>query len=262
MPESPLLSVAIVTHNEEANLARTLASVARTLASVAWTEEIVVVDSFSTDRTVEIAQSFGAIVLQREWPGFAAQKNFALDQCTGDWLLSLDADEELSSELQAELRALLGSHPSADAFYLKRRNLFLGRWMKHGGLYPDAKLRLFRRKLDLRFTERPVHEVIHTTGRTATLAGDLIHHAYPTLSNYIEHMDRYSTLGAALLAGRGRTSRTLPAFLANVALLPALTFLKNYILRLGLLDGREGLLLHFYQAVYTSWKYAKAWETT
>ena len=251
------LSVAIVTRNEEANLARTL-------ASVQWASQIVVVDAHSTDRTADIARSFNATVIQRDWPGFAAQKNFALDyceaQCTGDWLLSLDADEELSPELQTELRALLTSAPTTSALYLKRRNLFLGRWMRHGGLYPDAKLRLFRRDLALRFTERPVHEVIHTSAPTGTLAGDLIHHAYPTLSSYIEHMDRYSTLGAALLAERGRTGRALPAFLANVALIPALTFLKNYILRLGLLDGREGLLLHLYQAVYTSWKYAKAWE--
>ena len=133
----PLLSVAIITCNEEANLARTL-------RSVAWAEEVIVVDSGSTDKTVEIARSLGAIVIEREWPGFAAQKNFAIAQCTGTWILSLDADEEVSPELQRQIRLLLSSNPPYDAIYLKRRNLFLNRWIKHGGFYPDPKLRLFQ----------------------------------------------------------------------------------------------------------------------
>jgi glycosyltransferase involved in cell wall biosynthesis len=251
----PQLSVAIVTHNEEANIARTL-------TSVQWADEIIVVDSHSTDLTVEIARSFNATVIGREWPGFAAQKNFAISQCTGDWILSLDADEELTSELQTEIRNVIASQPTATAFYMKRRNLFLGRWIKHGGFYPDAKLRLFRRNQDCtpQFTPRPVHEVIHFSGPTATLHGDLIHHAYPTLETYIEHMDRYSTLSASILVGKGRTSRNPLAFVAQVFLLPRLTFVKNYIFRLGFLDGREGLLQHLYHATYTSWKYAKAWE--
>jgi glycosyltransferase involved in cell wall biosynthesis len=253
----PTLSVAIVTHNEEANLARTL-------ASVQWADQLIVVDSHSTDRTVEVARGFNATVIERDWPGFAPQKNFAIAQCTGDWVLSLDADEELTPELQTEIRDLLQSGPTADAFYLKRRNLFLGRWMRHGGFYPDAKLRLFRRNAERtpQFTERPVHEVIHFDGAAPTLASDLLHHAYPTLASYIEHMDRYSTLSAPLLVEQGRTSRSLPAFVAQVFLVPHLTFAKNYLLRLGFLDGREGFLLHLYHAIYTSWKYAKAWETT
>jgi glycosyltransferase involved in cell wall biosynthesis len=251
------LSVAIITHNEEANIARTL-------ASVAWAGQIIVVDSHSTDRTAEIARSLGATVIQRDWPGFAAQKNFAIQQCTCDWILSLDADEELSRELQREIQSLLTTHPTRDAFYLRRRNLFLGRWMRHGGFYPDAKLRLFRRNTDPaltpRFTERPVHEVIRFQGPTATLQGDLIHHAYPTLAAYIAHMDRYSSLGAEVLLARGQRSSGLPAFVARVWLIPWLNFVWNYLFRLGILDGREGLLLHLYHATYASWKHAKAWE--
>lgn len=251
---APLLSVALVTLNEEQNIARTL-------QSVAWADEIIVVDSGSIDRTAEIARSFGAQVIERPWPGFAQQKNFAIKLCTGQWVLSLDADEELTPELQQEIRTLIAAPTSAaDAFFLKRRNLFLGRWMKHGGFYPDPKLRLFRRSAELRFTERAVHETISTTATTATLQHDLIHHAYPTLSSYIEHMDRYSTLGADVLIARGRTSRGLPAFLWNTLYAPQWTFTWNYIFRAGFLDGREGFLLHLYQAVYTSWKYAKAWE--
>jgi glycosyltransferase involved in cell wall biosynthesis len=251
----PLLSVAIVTFNEEENLARTL-------ASVAWADQIVIIDSGSTDRTVEIARSFNATVLERPWPGFAAQKNFALSQCTGDWILSLDADEELSPELQQEIRGTLSPTPTVDAFYLKRRNLFLGRWIKHGGFYPDPKLRLFRNHLAVspQFEARPVHETIHFNGTTVTLDGDILHHAYPTLSSYIEHMDRYSSLGAQLLVDKGRTSSNPFTFFARVVIFPFFGFKWNYIVRGGFLDGREGLLLNLYHAAYSSWKYAKAWE--
>ena len=254
----PLLSVAIITLNEEANLARTL-------ASVAWAEEVIVVDSGSTDRTIEIARSYGAIVIQREWAGFAAQKNFAITQCTGTWILSLDADEELCSDLQRQIRRLLPSNPPADAYYLKRRNLFLDRWIKHGGFYPDPKLRLFRRTaanfaLTPQFQERPVHETISFDGAAGALDYDIIHHAYPTLSTYIEHMDRYSSLGADLLIHHGRASASRISFFTQIFVVPQLTFLWNYFFRLGFLDGREGFLLHLYHATYTSWKYAKAWE--
>lgn len=256
----PMLSVAIVTCNEERNLARTL-------ASVSFANEIVVVDSGSKDRTLEIAESFGAKVFERSWPGFAAQKNFAIQQCTGDWILSLDADEELSPELCRQLSVLLPTHPPVDAYFLKRRNCFLGRWIRWGGYYPDPKLRLFRRAaanyaLAPRFEERPVHETIAFDGHSAMLDYDLIHHAYPTLEDYLEHMDRYSTLGAELLVKQGHTSESWLAFYWNVLCVPHMTFVWNYLFRLGFLDGREGLLLHLYHSAYISWKYAKAWRTT
>ena len=255
----PLLSVAIITKNEEHNLARTL-------ASVQFADEIVIIDSASTDRTVEIARSFNAHVYDEPWQGFAAQKNMAIGRCTGTWVLSLDADEELSPKLQRQIQTLLPSNPPHDAYFLKRRNLFLGRWMKYGGYYPDAKLRLFRRAAanfasSPRFADRPVHETISFDGESATLDYDLIHHAYPTLESYLEHMDRYSTLGARLLVASGQTSRSLVGFHINVLFVPILTFLWNYVFRLGFLDGREGLLLHLYHAAYTSWKYAKAWQS-
>jgi glycosyltransferase involved in cell wall biosynthesis len=254
----PLLSVAIITCNEERNLARTL-------ASVSFAGEVVVVDSGSTDRTVAIAEAAGARVLQRGWPGFAAQKNFAIQQCTGDWILSLDADEELTPELQAQIEVLLPTNPPADAYFLNRRNLFLGRWMRFGGYYPDPKLRLFRRATANftaapQFADRPVHETIAFDGASDTLDYDLIHHAYPTLEGYLEHMERYSSLGAQLLVAQGRVSRSMPAFYWNVWLVPKLTFVWNFFVRLGFLDGREGLLLHLYHSAYVSWKYAKAWR--
>ena len=254
----PLLSVAIITCNEEHNLARTL-------ASVAFADEVVLVDSGSTDRTLEIAESFNARVFRQEWLGFAAQKNFAIRQCTGDWVLSLDADEELSPKLQIQIRTLLPSNPPADAYFLNRRNLFLGRWIKRGGYYPDPKLRLFRRAAANfaqapHFEDRPVHETMVFDGVSAHLDYDLIHHAYPTLEGYLEHMDRYSTLGAQLLVANGRTSNLWLAFYWNIFLVPQYTFMWNYFWRLGFLDGREGLLLHLYHSAYVSWKYAKAWR--
>ena len=254
------LSVAIITLNEEANLARTL-------RSVQFGDEVIVIDSGSTDRTLEIAASFANVKLSSEpWKGFAAQKNSAIEKCSGTWVLSLDADEELSLELQNEIRLLLPANPSADAFLLRRRNLFLGRWIRRGGYYPDPKLRLFRSHAAnfapaARFGDRPVHETIAFDGNLETLNYDLIHHAYPTIESYIEHMDRYSTLGAQILLEKGHISRSWPAFFWNVRVVPQLTFMWNFFFRLGFLDGREGLLLHAYHSTYTSWKYAKAWQS-
>jgi glycosyltransferase involved in cell wall biosynthesis len=251
-PRRATLSVAIITLNEEANLHRTL-------ASVSWADEIVVVDSGSTDATRSIAHSYGARFITEPWRGFAAQKNFALSLCNSDWVLSLDADEIVSPELAASIETVIATSPSNIAYALPRRNLFLGRWMRHGGYYPDAKLRLFPRRQGA-FRETPVHETVDFAGPTQMLDGDLLHDAYPTLANYLDHMQRYSTLGAELARAHGRTGRSLPRFLNGVLLNPLATFLYNYVLRAGFLDGREGLLLHLYHSAYVSWKYAKAWE--
>jgi glycosyltransferase involved in cell wall biosynthesis len=246
------VSVALITKNEEANLRRTL-------ESVRWASEIVIVDSGSTDGTAEVAREFGAKFLVEPWRGFGAQKNFAIAQCTGEWVLSLDADEEVSPELSQEIQALLGGSPDAEGYFVPRRNFFLGRWIRRGGYSPDPKLRLFRRGA-AQFEERAVHETMQCSGRTGRLRGSLLHHAYPTLESYIEHMNRYSTLGAGQVLARGRGRRGLVSFLWNVVVTPAATFLYNYVLRAGFLDGREGLLLHLYHSAYVSWKYAKAWE--
>jgi glycosyltransferase involved in cell wall biosynthesis len=253
-PGRATLSVAIITLNEEINLPRTL-------ASIAWADEIVVVDSGSTDATCAIAQTYGARVTIEPWRGFAAQKNFALSLCTSDWVLSLDADESVSLELAASIQKAIVSAPSETAYALLRRNFFLGRWIRHGGYYPDPKLRLFPRG-QAAFQETPVHETVRFAGTVESLDGDLLHDAYPTLESYLGHMQRYSTLGAAIAAGRGRTGRGLFRFLNGVLLNPLATFIYNYILRAGFLDGREGLLLHLYHSVYVSWKYAKAWESS
>jgi len=245
------LSVAIIANNEEANLARTL-------AAVKFADEVIVLDSGSTDGTIMLAEKLGAKVFSQEWLGYAAQKNAAIAKCSGDWVLSIDADEEVSPELRQEIQATLDA-PKFDAYFLPRRNLIFGRWIKHGGYWPDAKLRLFRRGT-AQFEDRAVHEDIKFSGTTGRLRGWLIHRPYPTLSAYIEHMNRYSSLGAEMATEKGRVSHSLAAFFWNVFANPAATFFYNYFLRLGFLDGREGLLLHVNHSVYISWKYAKAWE--
>ena len=254
------LSVAMIAQNEAANLPRTLGSL-RLLqeidAEIAL--EIVVVDSGSTDTTVEIARQFGAQVYSEPWKGYAAQKNSAIEHATGDWILSLDADEELSPELAREIAALLISDPPFRAYRIPRLNHFLGRPLRHGGYWPDPKLRLFRRGA-ARFEDRPVHETMRADCSVGDLKAPLIHRCYPTLDEYIEHMNRYSSEGAALLASRGRTSASPEAWVMNALLNPAATFLYNYIFRLGFRDGREGLVQHLNHAAYIHWKFVKAWQ--
>jgi glycosyltransferase involved in cell wall biosynthesis len=250
-----MISVVIITHNEAVNIGRTLASVQSLVAN--GKGEIIVVDSGSTDRTVEIAESLGAKVFIEEWKGFAAQKNWAIDKATGDWILSLDADEEIEPALAEEIDTFLPTNPPPiNGYWIPRKNEFLGRWIRHGGFWPDSKLRLFRKRA-ARFEDRKVHEDAHLSdGMAQHLKGAIIHHSYPTLTDYIDHMNHYSSLGAEMVVANGRAR--FSAF--NIVLRPFATFIYNYCFRLGFLDGREGLLLHLYHAVYVSWKYSKAWE--
>jgi len=270
------LSVVIITFNEEANIGRALASVQPLVAN--GKGEIIVVDSGSTDRTVEIAKSYGAKVLIEEWKGYAAQKNSGIDKATGDWILSLDADEEVSTELRKALILTLvfmreKELPNSDGdwlhnlvgirdpdrtvgFRIWRRNFFLRKPLRWGGYFPDPKLRMVRKEV-ARFENRSVHEDIAIpTGAIAEIWSPILHHSYPTLSDYIDHMNRYSALGAEMVVAKGKVRFSF----INIVLRPLFTFVYNYFLRLGFLDGREGLLLHLYHAVYVSWKYAKAWE--
>lgn len=278
------LSVVIITHNEEANLGRTLESVKPLVSE--GKGEIIIVDSCSTDRTVEIARSYGAKVFIEEWKGYAAQKNSAIDKATGDWILSLDADEEADGKLVEEICWLMNAIPvweqnrlptqsdsrskeirdrgteyglderELNGFFIPRQNRFLGRWIKFGGFWPDSKPRLLRHG-KARFENRLVHEDAKVQGVTSAVQqGFLIHHSYPTLSDYIDHMNRYSSLGAEMAVAKGYRTFSI----INIVVRPLATFIYNYFFRLGFLDGREGLLLHLYHAVYVSWKYAKAWE--
>jgi glycosyltransferase involved in cell wall biosynthesis len=247
------LSVCIITLNEEANIARTLESV-RAIA-----DEIIVVDSGSTDKTVALAQGRGAKVFAEPWKGFAAQKNSALAKATRDWVLSLDADEEVSPDLAASIQALLkgARTPQFAGYKMNRRNMYLGRWIKRSGYYPDPKLRLIKRG-SAEFELRAVHEDMKMPGPLGHLHGDLIHHAYPTLESFIEHANHYSSLGAQMVVDEKQSPVGFSFF--NIVVRPLVRFLYSYFFRLGFLDGREGLLVLMTHASYVSWKYGKAWE--
>jgi glycosyltransferase involved in cell wall biosynthesis len=247
------LSIAMIAMNEEANLPRTL-------ESVKWADEIIVVDSGSRDRTIEIARSFGAKTSHHAFGGHGEQKNVALDLCTSHWILLLDADEVLTPGLQKEIRQLLESESPFDAYWINRLNLYFGKWIRHGGFYPDRKLRLFKRG-SARLSEGVgPHSTPQFKGPRGSLRGDMLHYAYPTIGIYLEHMERYSSEIGELLHKRGRDSRSAAAFVWNTVLNPVATFIYNYIFRLGFLDGREGLILHINHSVYIHWKYIKAWR--
>ena len=261
------ISVPIVACNEAANLRRTL-------ASVAWVDEIVVVDSGSTDESLEIAREFNARVFVEPWKGYGPQVNSAIDKCTGDWILNLDADEVVPPNLREEIQTLLSlqddpdlsdlegvvPEPEFDAYWIPRLNLVIGRWMWHGGLYPDHKLRLFRRGTARLREDTEPHATPKWDGPTGRLKSHMLHYAYSNLDVYLEHMVRYSRASIPLVLSKGKTSSGLPAFVMNTFLNPAATFIYNYFLRLGFLDGREGFLFHLYHSVYVSWKYAMAWQ--
>lgn len=241
------LSITIITLDEEADIGDCL-------ASVAWADEVVVVDAGSRDRTVEICERAGARVVRQPWLGYAAQKNLAIERATHDWIFSLDADERVTPELRRELAALLEREPECDGYCVPRRSYFLGRWMRHGGWYPDYNLRFFRRDKG-RFRPREVHEAVEVDGRVGSCAAPIDHHTYRTLSEYVLRMDRYSTLAAAEL----RKAGVSPGWLDLLAR-PPLTFLRMYVAKRGFLDGMRGLMLAGCYASYTYFKYAKAWE--
>ncbi|HBH01121.1 MAG TPA: glycosyltransferase family 2 protein [Candidatus Rokubacteria bacterium] len=243
----PRLSVVVITLNEAERLRACL-------ESAAWADELVVVDAESQDKTVQIAREFTDRVLVRPWAGFAEQKNFAVAQATGDWILSLDADEEVPPELRAEIQALLGAEPAEDGYRVPRRNIFWGRWIRHGGLYPDWQLRLFRRGRG-RFVERTVHESVRVEGRVGRLASPLVHRSYRDVADFLERADRYSTLAAAEWVRSGRR-----AGVGDLVVRPAGRFLSMYVVRGGFLDGWPGFLLACLYAYYVFVRSAKVWE--
>ncbi len=243
------LSVTVITLDEEERLRACL-------ESVAWADEIVVVDAESHDKTAQIAREFTDHVLVRPWPGYAAQKNTALAEATGDWVLSLDADEVVSPALRADIEALLSGSAAADGYEVPRRNIFWGRWVRHGGLYPDWQLRLFRRGRG-RFVERAVHEAVAVDGAVARLRGHLEHRSYRDVADFLARANRYSTLAAEEWI---RSGRRIGA--ADLALRPLGRFLSMYILHAGFLDGWRGFLLAVLYAYYVAMRSAKAWERT
>ncbi len=246
---SEKLSVLIPTFNNEALLPALL-------DDVQWADEIVIVDSFSTDRTVAICQARGARVLQRVYTSPAEQKNWAIPQCVHEWILALDSDERLSPALQAEIRALLaaGIPSDVDAFRVARRNFLLGHWMRTMRLYPDYQTRLFRKSAG-RFEPKAVHEHLRVLGKVLTLQTPLDHYATPALSKQIGVLDRYSTYKSRELYAQGKRFHW-----HNLLLRPWAVLLKLFLLEGGFREGFRGLFVAFHTAAYVFFTHAKLWE--
>jgi glycosyltransferase involved in cell wall biosynthesis len=240
------LSAVLITRNASAVLEPCL-------DSLAFADEIVVVDSASSDATAEIAGRAGARVVQKEWLGFGRQKQFAVEQAKFDWVLCLDADERISPELRASIEAVLAA-PAAPVYRMARRNRFLGRWLTHGEGYPDWSPRLFNR-MSARWSEDLVHEKVLYAMTPGTLRGDLLHDSSDDLSAYLERQNRYTTLAARQAYELGRS-----AGIGHLVLSPIVRFFKFYVLRLGFLDGLPGLLHISIGCMNSYLKYAKLIE--
>lgn len=240
------VSVVIVTKNEEINIEDAL-------KSVADANEIIVVDSFSTDSTVDICRKYTDKVYQHKWQGFARQKQTAVDYAEGPWVLILDADERVTPELKAEILENISS-TDLNGFYMPRENYFIGERIRHGGWWPDHTLRLFKKDKG-KLGPREVHEIVLVEGSTACLKNPLRHYTYRSVSDFVERMERYSTLAASEM--RKNTGR---AGIFSLTIKPPFTFIKMYFLRLGVLDGTRGFMLAVLYSFYTFLKYAKTWE--
>ena len=243
----PKLSVTIITKNEAADIGDAL-------QSVAWADEIIVVDSESTDDTVAIAKRYTSRVVVRAWPGYIAQKNYAASLATHDWILSLDADERVPPGLAAELKTLLAEEPADAAFRVPRVTWHLGRWIRTTDWYPDFQFRLYDRRR-AEWSGRYVHEGLTVQGTVGRLREELQHFAYRDISDHLETIDRYTTYAARQMYEDGRR-----AGLVQMALHPPLAFLRNYLLRGGIRDGGVGFVISALNSYYVLLKFAKLWE--
>ena len=230
------LSVVIITKNEED-------FIGDAVKSAQFADEIVVLDSFSVDKTCEIAKKLGARVLQREWLGFGAQKNLAISLASNDWVFVLDSDERITIELESEIIETL-KNPLFDGYKIARLNSFFGKYIKTCGLYPDYSVRLFSRKKG-EFENVPVHESVRINGKISKLKNHMIHLAYDNVEEFIEKQKRY-----AFLSNKKKS-------FVRALISPFWTFIKLYIFKFGFLDGRHGFLISKIYAMYTFWKYCK-----
>lgn len=243
----PRISATIICFNEEA-------SIRAALESVAWCDEIVVVDSFSTDRTVAICREFTDRIFQRPWPGFVEQKAFALEQARYPWVLNLDADERVSPALRREVERILGA-ARADGYYIPRLVYYLGRWWWRGGWYPDYRLRLFRRDHAVWGGVDP-HEKVLLRGRSARLQSSLLHYTYRDISAHVATINSFTGVAAREIRLRGRAISV-----HDMVLRPVWRFVRFYLLRRGFMEGIAGLFVAQSAAFYVFMKYAKVWES-
>jgi len=243
----PKLSVTVITRNEAADIGGAL-------ASVAWADEIVVVDSQSTDETVAIAHRHTNRVVVREWPGYVGQKNHAASIASHDWILSLDADERVTPALAEEIKALMAGAPADVAFRMPRVTWHLGRWIRSTDWDPDHQLRLYDRRA-AEWTGRYVHEAVSVRGTTGLLRGELQHYAYRDIADHLETIDRYTGYAARQMQEAG-----IRAGVLQLAGHPPLAFLRNYLAHGGIRDGVPGFIISAMNAYYVFLKFAKLWE--
>jgi glycosyltransferase involved in cell wall biosynthesis len=244
----PKLTVTVITRNESANIDAAL-------ASVSWADEIVVVDSQSTDDTAAIARRFTDRVYVRAWNGYVDQKNYAASLSAHDWIFSLDADERVPEDLSSEIRELLQSEPAAHGYRMPRVSFYLGRWMRTTDMYPDYQLRLYNRR-HARWDGMHVHESVKVdTGQVGYLKGELQHYPYKDLSEHLIRMDRYTTLAARQMFEKGKRATRL-----ELLFHPPIAFARNYILKGGFRDGKPGLIISLVNSYYVMLKFAKLWE--
>jgi glycosyltransferase involved in cell wall biosynthesis len=240
------VSVAIITKNEEVNIGDALESVKEF-------EDIVVIDSFSTDRTPEICRRYTGRFIQHEWQGYARQKQMAVDYAAKDWVFILDADERVTPELKTEIKEKIKDTPFS-GFYIPRKNFFLGRWIRHSGWWPDHTLRLFRKDVSY-VQQREVHEKVVVEGSVGYMKAPIEHYTYRTISDYINKMEIYTTLSARELVDKKSITP-----IVSMMISPVFVFFKMFFLRQGFRDGIHGLVLATLYSMYTFLKYVKIWE--
>ncbi len=244
----PKLTATVIARDEATNIDRAL-------ASVTWADEIVVIDSHSTDDTVAIARRYTPRVEVREWPGYSAQKNYAASIASNDWILSIDADECVTPELAGEIRRVIDGNPAHPGYRIPRTTWYLGRWIRSTDWYPDFQLRLYDRRR-AEWNGRPVHESVRlSAGDPGVLRHDLQHFPYAGIRDHLATIDRYTTLAATEWARTGRG-----VSLAALALHPPFAFLRNYVLRGGFKDGAAGFVVSTLNSYYVFLKFAKLWE--
>lgn len=241
------LAAVIIARNEAANIARCV-------ASLSFCDEVLVVDSGSTDDTVAIAKAQGAKVFQKEWIGYGPQKNYANSLTDCEWVLSLDADEEVTHELREEILRTIASPDAKAAYSVPRRTIHSGQWIRYGGWYPNRVIRLFRRELG-QWTDSPVHERWETTGATGELASDLNHYSFRDIADQVSRNNVYSTLGARKLKEEGGKFTVW-----KLLFKPVSKFIETYVIKRGFLDGYRGFIISVSAAYSVFLKWAKLWE--
>jgi len=240
------LSITIVTRDEENNIGRCL-------KSVQWADEIVVIDSGSADRTVEICRQFTNKIIETEWRGFGQTKKIAVNAATHDWILSIDSDEEVSEELKLAIQKIL-HNPDYHAYRVKRITFYLGKQVRHCGWGNEYQLKFFNRKFG-NFNDKIVHESVQITGEVGKIEAPIYHYSYPTIQSHIQKMDNYSELGADQLSKQGKSASFGGTLLRGLA-----KFIKMYFFQKGFLDGKIGVIISYNSAFGVYLKYLKLWS--